>query len=157
MMLCGPEIFIDQQSAAFVGFQSGGFEVQAVRRTNAPGADECEFGGKPFAGAEGNDHRAATVLFDVHGLDGFAEPEQDAAVAHLMDQLVDDLSIQEFQRAFAPIDDGDVHAKCGEHGCIFNADYAAADHDHAAWDFLNLEDIVAVDDELAVDREIAGG
>jgi len=76
-------------------------------------------------------------------------------VAHLMHQFVDNFAIEEFKRALASVDDGYVDAKGGKHRRVFDADHTATDNDHAARYFRNVENLVAVDHELAVNREIA--
>ena len=71
-----------------------------------------------------------------------------------MDQFVDDLVIEKFERAPATINNRDIYAKGGKHRCIFDPDHATADDDDAARNFLDVEYLVAVDHELSVDLKI---
>ena len=68
--------------------------------------------------------------------DRFAEAERDVAIAHLVDQLVDDLVVEELERPLAPLDERDPHAERGEHRGVLDADDAGADDGHRARQLL---------------------
>ena len=60
-------------------------------------------------------------------LDGLAEAELDVPLAHLVNQLVDDLGVDELERPVALVDDRDFHAERREHRRVLDADHAGAD------------------------------
>src|SRR4029450_1293072 len=75
---------------------------------------------------------ARRTVHDLDLLDGIAAAEDHVAPAHLMDQLVADLVVEELERPRPLIDDRDLHAKRREHGRIFDPDYAGAHDGHRA-------------------------
>ncbi len=83
---------------------------------------------QPLAAFELDGDAARLRLADVD--DAFAEPEDHAQRAGVMEQCFDDFAIAEFEQLCAAVDDGDLHAQRGEHDGVFEADHAAADDDH---------------------------
>ena len=61
-------------------------------------------------------------------LDGAAEADGHAAVAHLVDEIVDDLAVDEVEDGVARLDQRHRHVERREDRRIFDADHAAADH-----------------------------
>ena len=78
------------------------------------------------------------------------QPEGDVAAAHLVQQLVHDLAVEELQRPFTALDQGHRHAERGEHRRVLDADHAGAHHRQTARQLLDPDDVVARDDDLAV-------
>ena len=69
---------------------------------------------------------------DGQRLDGLAEAEGDVAVPELVDQLVDDLTIEEVERPVPALDQGDGHAEGGEDRRVLDADHAGPHHRQCA-------------------------
>src|SRR6185436_776669 len=88
--------------------------------------------------------------------DRFAKTEIHVALSHLMDQLVDDLGVDELEGPVAAVDHRHLHAKRGEHRCVFDADHSCANDHQCARQSFETADVVAGDNCLAVRLEVGG-
>ena len=82
--------------------------------------------------------------------DSFAESKGDVPIAHLVDQLIDDFPVQEFQHTRAFINKCDLHAQGGEHRRILDADNTSSHYHHTARQPCELHDPIAGDHDIAV-------
>ena len=100
------------------------------------------------------DSRVTTALRGgpsaTEGLYRLAEAEGHVAVPHLMDQLIDDLPVEELERAVAPLDQGDGHAQGRKDRGVFDPDHAGPHDGHRAREVLQLDHLVGVEDHLAI-------
>ncbi len=88
-------------------------------------------------------------------LDAFhllAQPHGHAAVAQVVAERLDDLLVRELQQPVALFNQRYAHAQHREHAGVFHADHAAAHHDQRLGQRLQAQNLVAVDDGLAVHR-----
>ena len=85
-----------------------------------------------------------------------AQPERDVATAHLVEQLVHDLTVEEFQRPVAALDEGHGHAERGEHRGVLDTDHPGAHHGQRARQLLHRGHVVTGEDDLAVGGDAGG-
>ena len=69
-------------------------------------------------------------------------------------QRLDDLRVAELEQAGALLDDGHLRPERGEHRGVLDADHARPDHDHRAGDLLEIEDLIRVENRLAVEPDV---
>ena len=62
--------------------------------------------------------------------DGIVEVDPYAVVAHLGDQFVDDLVVDELEQAMVAVDHVHLDPEPGEHRGIFKPDHASSDDGH---------------------------
>ncbi len=98
--------------------------------------------------------QALLVLLDAG--DGGAQADGHAAVAQLVDEVVDHLAVDEIQHRGAGLDQGHRHVHGREDGRVFDADHAGADHRQAAGHRGVGDQAVAVEDVGVVERDVAG-
>ena len=89
---------------------------------------------------------APPAIVERERLDRLAQAERDVAVAHLVDQLVDDLAVEELERPLAPLDDGDLDAERGEDRRVLDADHAGADDGQRPRQARQSHDVVGRED-----------
>jgi hypothetical protein len=70
-------------------------------------------------------------------------------------QRVDDLGVDERQQPVALVDQGHAHAERGEDAGVLAADHPGADHRQGPRQPVELQDVVAGEDLLAVERDMA--
>ena len=86
----------------------------------------------------------------------FAGTENGALAAHVVAQGFHDFRVDEIEQRRARFDQRDLDAHGDEHRGVFESDHAAADDDQLARDFVHQEKLVAGDDFLPVEGNIAG-
>ena len=96
--------------------------------------------------------RAIQHLFDALHL--FIQAHGHARIAQVVAQRLDDLLVGELEQPRSPFDQRHAHAKRGEHAGVFDADHAAAHHDHGLRQVHQVEHQVGVDDAASVDRHL---
>jgi hypothetical protein len=94
-------------------------------------------------------HAAAFDMFD--GIDRFAEAQTHAAVAQVVDKLVDDFAVEEAEDFCPAIDDGDVDVECIQHRGVFHADDPGTDDDKRVRQRFHLQQVIAVNDVYRVE------
>ena len=77
-----------------------------------------------FPDSRCSEARARRSVVDLDVLHRFATAEDDVVLAHLMDQLVHDLVIEELERPRPLVDDRHLYAERGEHRGVLDADDA---------------------------------
>ena len=85
-----------------------------------------------------------------------AEADGHAAVAHLVDEILDDLAVDEIEHPLARLDQRHRHVEGREDGGVFDADDAAADDCQRPRQAFEFEDFVAVEDPGAVEGDEIG-
>ena len=111
----------DGEAAARVGGKAHGFETQTLRRSLAAGGEEHHLG----------PHLAAVFEMDKAGVGGDAldllhlalQAQRDAAVAHVVDEFIHELLVDEGQQRRRRIDDRDLHVERAEDGRVFDAEF----------------------------------
>ncbi len=101
-------------------------------------------------------HRARGSAQPRHASDLAVEAQTDAAIAQIMDKLIDQFAVDETKQAVARLNQGHFHIERGEYRGVFDADHAGADHRQRTRHALEFEDFVGIDDELAVERNMFG-
>ena len=71
----------------------------------------------------------------------------------MIGERLDNLGVGELEQARTLLDQDYAHAKSREHARVFDSDHAAAHHDQGPGKIIHLQDLVAVDDGLAVHRD----
>ena len=84
--------------------------------------------------------------------DLLAEPERRAALTHEKHQGLDHLGVDEVQDRRPGLDDRDLDVERGDHRGVLEADDARADDDEVPGEGLAREELIRVDDPLAVER-----
>ena len=79
------------------------------------------------------------------------EPERHRQVAQLVQQRADDLLVAEAEHRRPGLHHGDLGAERGEHRRVLDADDPGADHHHRRRHLAHPEDLIGVDDRLAVE------
>ena len=102
--------------------------AERVGVAGAADAEQHRFAQQPLAAFQ-FDGDAARLRF-ANRYDAFAQAEDHAQRAGMVEQRLDDLAVAEFEQLRAAVDDGHLHAERGEHDGVFEADHAAADDDH---------------------------
>ena len=142
----GLELRVAADAAAFVDFQAGPVEAKRVGVAGAADAEQHRFAEQSLAAFE-FDGDAARLGF-ANRYDAFAQAENHAERAGMVEQRFDDFAVAELEQLRAAVDDRDLHAERGEHDGVFEADHAAADDDHRAGHAAEREDFVGVEDRL---------
>jgi hypothetical protein len=86
--------------------------------------------------------------------DGGAHAHDEVAVAQIVGEFLDQLAVDEIEKAAARLDQRDRNVERVEDGGIFDADHAGADHREAARQRRQVDDLVTVEHGLAVKRHI---
>src|SRR5262249_43744426 len=89
-------------------------------------------------------------LRELQPLHVLAHAEGDTALPHLVHQLVDDLVVEELEKALALLDQRDAHAEGREHRGVLEPDHAATDDGERLRQAFQVENVVAGEDDLAV-------
>ena len=156
--MCGTAVWkcsLHAEAAAVVGLQAGAFETQSgsvsptrptLNSTVSPSSR------LPLSSSTATQARLRLANVD----DAFAQPEDHAQRAGVVEQRVDDFAVAEFEQLRAAVDDRHLHAERGEHDGVFEADHAAADDDHRPRHVRQVEDFVGVEDRFAVERNVVG-
>ncbi len=84
-----------------------------------------------------------------------AKAKGHVVVSHLVNQLVHNFKIDEFQGSWTLINDRHLHAKGGKHGGILNADHPRPHHSHGLGQGGQPHHMVRGDDGLAIRRDVA--
>src|SRR5271163_4789770 len=105
------------------------------------------------------DARAMLVLDDLQIVDAFVEPQRGAIFTKMVAERVGDFSVDERQQPIALVDQGHPDAKGGKNAGVFAADHSGADHREGPGQPIEMENIVAGEDLLPVERNmrVAGG
>ncbi len=94
------------------------------------------------------------VLDDLQPADALVEPQRHPVFAQVMAELVDDFVVDERQQPVALVDQGDPNAESGKDAGIFAADHAGADHRQCPRQPVELQDVVAGENPLAIERNV---
>ncbi len=151
----GLKMFVALEPAAVVGLQAGAVELQSgsVSPTR-PTLNSTVSPSSRLPLSSSTATQARLRLADID--DAFAQPEDHAQRAGVVQQRVDDFVVAEFEQLRAAVDDGHLHAERGEHDGVFEADHAAADDDHRPRHVGQVENFVGVEDRFAVERNVVG-
>ena len=112
-----------------------------------PDREQHQVGHDALARFERDRGAPRLAVRDLDALDGLAEAEGHVGAAHLVDQLVDDLAIEELERTVALVDQRHLHAERREHRRVLDADDAAADDGQRPRQGLQIADLIAGDDD----------
>ncbi len=110
--------------------QAGGREIEVGGRAGPAGGEQDDVGNQVLAGCQAQQPLPVAVTNGFDLLDGIATTKDDVAPAHLVNQLVANLMVQELERPRALIDHRDLYPQRGKHRGVFDADDAGADHGH---------------------------
>ena len=125
-------MLVDLHAPPLVRLQADRFEIEVVGRTDAAGGEQHHVGDDVLSGLELDEALALGHLDHLDALHRFAAAEGDVRLAHLVDELVDDLVVEELQRPGAPVDHRHLHPQGGEHRSVLDADDPGPDHGDAA-------------------------
>ena len=117
-------------------------QVERVGRADAAGGIQHHLGAHAAAVLQDGDR---PVVLELDALDLGAEAQRDAAVAQLVDEVVDQLAVDEVEDRRARLDQRHRDVERAEDGGVFDADDAGADHGQAARQPRDLDDLVAVE------------
>jgi hypothetical protein len=149
--LLGAIFVVDVNAAALVGIESSGGEIEFVDIALTPDGIEEGFAGDfLFAFEIGDDEMVGSFL---HAFNFFIEAKSDAAIAEVIAQGFHHFRVGEFEEARALFDESDADTEGREHAGVFDADDPTTDHDHGFGNLRDAEDLVAVDDSAAVERD----
>src|SRR5215468_3476778 len=76
---------------------------------------------------------------------------------HLVDELLDNLAVQELERPLPLLDERDGNAQRREHRGVLDSDNTAAHYGHGPGNLLEVDHVVARDDDLAVGGDAGWG
>ena len=147
-------VIVDGYAASVVGGQAGGVEIQDTCCAHPPNGIHEEVGCDSLSRLERCDGLAADGL---HELNLFAEPEDATHVAHVVDEGLGQLPVNEIKDAGPFLHHGNIRAEGGEDRGVLDSDYTRADHCHGAGYGVQAEHSIGVDDRLAVNVESRQG
>ena len=99
----------------------------------------------PFAAVIGEPFKTANFLTKLQG---------HAVLPYWVDQRIDNLVIDESEQAWPFIDNGNAHAQRGEDLAVFQPDDTGANDDDGAGQFLEVQNVVAGENLLAVELDM---
>ena len=147
-----PEFAVDLEPPALVRFQADGVEVQVVGGAQTAHREEHEIRHDPLARLEQGHRPPAFAVGDLQTTDGLAEPKRHVAGAHLVHELVDDLTVEELERPVTLVHQDDGRAERGQHRRVLHADDAAAHHGDGTRKAREARDVITRRNYLAVHR-----
>src|SRR6202023_1436576 len=152
---CGSIVLVDGQPPAAVGHEAGFRQVELAGGAGPADRIERLFGDDRLAALEMNpDARAVLVLNDLQFVDALAEPQGGAIFPEMVAELVDNFPVDERHQPVALVDQGHPNAEGGKDAGVFAADYAGADDGQCPRQPIEIEDVVAGEDALAVERDM---
>ena len=148
---------VDLQTPPVVRLQSCAAQAQRARGGDAPGREEHDVGREAFARLEANDRPPGRPVRDLDRLDRLAQAKRHVAMPHLVDELLDNLAVQELERPLPLLDERDGNAQRREHRGVLDSDNTAAHYGHGPGNLLEVDHVVARDDDLAVGGDAGRG
>ena len=142
---------VDLDAAAGIGLDADGLKPETADIAAAAGGVEHHFGADAAAIRK---RHLGEILSRLHLLDAAAQPDGHAAVAHLVDEVVDDLAVDEIENRVARLDQRHRHVERRKDGGVFDADDAGADHRQRTRQLRQFEHLVAVEHTLLVERHL---
>src|SRR6202045_1031911 len=100
--------------------------------------------------------RAVLVLDDLQPPDALVEPQGDPVFPQVMTELVDDFVVDERQQPVALVDQGHSNAESGKDAGVFASDHAGSDNRQGPRQLVELQNVVAGENPLAIKRDIRG-
>jgi hypothetical protein len=144
-------LIVYMDASAVVSVEAGGGEIEIIDiAVTADGVKERFAGDFLFGFEIGNDQMIGS-FFDA--FDFLIKAKSDAAVAEVIAKGFDHFGIGEFQEARAFFDQGDTNPESGEHANVLNANDAATDDDHGLGNLGDAENLVAINDGGAIERD----
>ena len=141
---------VDFEASSVVGLDARDLEVEPVGVALAADAvEEAVAGDLLVARGVGDDEVAASLEID-HLL---PEAKLDVAVLHVESKDFDDLTVDELEHAVVVVDEGDAYAEGREDTGVLDADHAGPDDGQSLRESFEVEDLVGVEDALAVEVE----
>jgi len=153
MRLAGAEFRIHLNTAARVGYDAGGRQIQVIDIALAAYRVQQGIAGDFFLALQIGGHRAARLF---HAFHFFVEPHGHAVIAQMIGERLDDLGVREFEQPRPLLHQNDAHAERGEHARVLDADDTAAHDDQRLWNVRHLQDLVAIHDGATVQRNFWG-
>src|SRR5262249_60726654 len=92
---------------------------------DAPGREEHHVGRQALPRLEADDRPPRRTVREVDRLDRLAQAKRHVAMPHLVDELLDDLSVQELERTLPLLDKRDGNAERREHRGVLDSDNTA--------------------------------
>src|SRR5271156_2136745 len=149
----GLVVRIGFQTAARVGGDARGGEVQVAGGADAAGAGQGFVGDELLAAGQAGAHAIHAVLADqLDRRNFFTQAKRHAPFAQMVDQAFDNFRIDEIQQPRAHIYQRHSNAERREHARVFASDDAGADDCERAWELVELHHVVAGKDAVAVER-----
>src|ERR1700736_3647945 len=102
------------------------------------------------------DARAVLVLDNLQSADALVEPQGNPVFPQVMAELVDDFVVDERQQAVALVDQRHPNAESGKDAGIFASDHAGSDNRQGPREPVELQDVVAGENPLAIEWNIRG-
>ena len=126
-------------------------EVEGGGPRDAAGGEEHHVGDDALAGLEGEAPPSSAGLSAI-SMDSTASPNRNVTfrAAHLVEQLVHDLAVEELERPVAPLDQGHRDPERGEDRRVLDPDDPAPTTTKRAGKLLQPDHVVAGQDDLAV-------
>src|SRR5262249_28621139 len=153
----GAKRLVHLQATAIVGFEPGSGQAQRAGGGDAPGREEHQVGRQAIPRLGGDGRPPRRTVRDVDRLDRLAQAKRHVAMPHLVDELLDDLSVQELERTLPLLDERDGNAERREHRGVLDSDNTAAYYGHGPGNLLEVDHVVAGDDDLAVGGDAGRG
>src|SRR4029077_5614575 len=151
MRLFGAVIFIDGDASSRVRLQATGGKIQFIDVALAAHRVEQRLAGNFFLALQIGDDQMIGSFLDAFDL--FVEAQSDAAVPQMVAKRLDHFRVGELQQARALLDQRHAHAERREHADVLDADHSATHNDHGLGNLRHLQNLIAIDDGLVVERD----
>jgi hypothetical protein len=149
------EMRVHRDAAPLVAKHARLVEVEPRRRPDAAYRVERRLRMQDLAAPQPHLDRLGCALPEVDARHLLAEAHRHVALLDHVGERGRDLVVEERQQRRSLVDDGDPHAERGEHRRVLDADHARADHDERPGQALQPEHVVAREDLLAVEGDVA--
>ena len=153
----GAELRVHAHAAAIVHQHAGAIESEVRRGAQAADGEERHVGHDLLPRLEPERGARRPVLVHLEPIDGLPEAQAHVAASQLVQKLINDLAVDELERAGTAIHQRDRDAERREHGRILDADDARANDGEGARERGQRPDVVAREDHLPVRHDAREG
>ena len=132
---------VDEDGAAFVGFDSDVFQSHVVRVSRSALCPEEDIADNLFVGFQ---EYARFFVVGFNAVVFFVVANTHSVLAEMITEGVDDFVVEIGEQLAATVDEIDFYIQASEYGCVFAADYPRAINGDDARRFIEAQDGVAV-------------
>ena len=154
MRLLGAVFGVYLDAAARVGLHAGCLQIQLVHVALPAHRIKQSVAGELLLALEVGHHLAIRRFF--HALHFFVQTHGDAMIAQIVGEGFHHFGISELKQSRPFFHQNDANTQGREHASVFDADHAAAHHDHALRNIRHRQHLIAIDDVAAIDGHLGG-